>query len=303
MANPLTYDQIINAFKWAGINYKEYPGSRDRCRCHNGPHSAGGATSRPFSPEGTLVHITAGNLGSRTVEKYILDIINSDPNIPFKAQFIVAPDGTVWINGVGRANHDGSMSAAALEALKNATWSLTGYDDKRGSGLTGNTYAYGIENINAGPPNAAQRDSSVRIVAAIAKAMGRSGRNTAGHGEVASDRAYADPGMDMGAFRRDVMAFVSKGATNNPPPKEDELDMDRNDLKQAVAEVLRSEGVSGAADVPVMLNNGYANFLYKAIADVLRSEGVSGAADPAHNGVSTVETTLNELKELLKVKE
>lgn len=231
MANPLSYDQILAAFRWAGINYREYTGSRDRCRCHSGSHAAGGPLVRAWGPNvGTLVHITAGDLGSRTVEQYIRDIINGDPEVPFKAQFVVAPDGTVWINGVGRANHDGSMSNAAYAALRDGTFSLTGSQNLRGSDVTGNSFVYGIENINSGPPNAAQRNASVRICAAISHAQGWNGRDCAGHGEVASDRSFSDPGMDMGAFRRDVMAFVAN-PTNSPPPQE-VPDMDANQAAQ-----------------------------------------------------------------------
>lgn len=263
MGAPLSYDQITAAFRWAGITYREYSGSRDRCRCHNGSHAAGGPLIRAWGPiVGTLVHITAGDLGSRTVEKYIQDIINGDPNIPCKVQFVVAPDGVVWINSVGRSNHDGSMSTRAYNALRDGTFSLTGYQDLRGTELTGNSFTYGIENINSGPPNAAQRNASVRICAAISHAMGWSGRDCAGHGEVGSDRSYADPGMDMGAFRRDVMSFVSNPTGGSTPPpviKEDDLPTP-NDLLNAPVQRSGFAGDAGTTSLGACVSWLDANF-------------------------------------------
>lgn len=220
MATPYTYDQIIKALKAEGLVVHEYTGSRDRCRCHTGSHAAGGTKVRPWGPfYGTYTHITAGNLGTRTVESYIRDIINGDPNVPCKAHFVVPPDGSVWVNSVGRANHAGTVSSTSVAMQQAASFSFDKtYDPHRGHDADGNTHSYGIEAIAASAMNAAQREACVRINAALARPQGWDGGESVGHGECSDQRSYADPGLDMGAFRRDVRARITGGATPAPAP-------------------------------------------------------------------------------------
>lgn len=220
------YDQILAALRAEGLTVIEVPGSRGRCRCHNGPHSGGGSLARPFAPSGdVMAHITAGNLGSRTPLQYIADIINGDPQTPFKSQFVTDPKGVVYLNGVGRANHAGKCGSAAISASRRQTLSLDGYvGNLRGSDADGNTFWYGIENIAAKSMTAAQRESSVRICAALSRLAGRTGRGTIGHGEASSNRSYADPNLDMGQFRRDVIARVKAGPSGNTTQEDDMAD-------------------------------------------------------------------------------
>lgn len=217
MATPYTYDQIIKALKAEGLVVHEYTGARDRCRCHTGSHAAGGTKVRPWGPfYGTYTHITAGNLGTRTVEQYIRDIINGDPNVPCKAQFVVPPDGSVWVNSVGRANHAGTVSSTSISMQQAASFSFDKtYDPHRGHDADGNTHSYGIEAIAASAMNAAQREACVRINAALARPQGWDGGESVGHGECSDQRSYADPGLDMGAFRRDVRARITGGSTTD----------------------------------------------------------------------------------------
>jgi len=214
MANPMTPDQLLKALRNEGLTVREYAGWRDRCRCHNGSHAAGGPTVRSWGPiHGTMVHITAGGLGTRSVESYIRDIINGDPNTPTKCQFIVAPNGEVWINSAGRCNHAGTVSSASVSALANGTLSLAGSQNLRGHDVDGNTSMYGIENIAAVSMTAAQRESSVRICAAVSRAYGWDGRDAIGHGEASDQRGFGDPNLDMGRFRADVMSRIKNTTT------------------------------------------------------------------------------------------
>jgi hypothetical protein len=208
-----TYDQILRALRAEGLKVVEVPGSRGRCRCHSGPHSNGGPLVRAFAPTGdVMVHITAGGLGGRSPLQYIADIINGDPSTPFKSQFVTDPEGVVYLNGAGRANHAGTCGSRAVAASRNQQLSTEGYQGNlRGSDADGNTVWYGIENIAATSMTTAQRAASVRICAALSRLARRTGRGSIGHGEASNNRSYADPNLDMGAFRRDVIARVKAG--------------------------------------------------------------------------------------------
>lgn len=225
MAAPMTYDQIVKALKAEGCTVVQYAGSRDRCRCHTGSHAAGGTKVRAWGPiNGTMTHITAGNLGTRTVEQYIASIINGDPNTPCKAQFVVAPNGTVYVNSVGRCNHAGTIGSKSLAHAVAADFPLTGWTGAwRGHDVDGNTHFYGIENIAASSMTAAQREASVRINAAIARFYGWDGGESVGHGECSDQRGYADPNLDMGKFRADVRARVKAGTTSSTTPAPDSV--------------------------------------------------------------------------------
>lgn len=203
---PLTPDQLTAALDRFGVKYVEYPGWRTR--------GLSRAAQRGYDPRGITIHITAGGLGSRSVSKYIDDILLYDPSVPDKCNAATAPDGTLYLIAAGRANHHLYYSAAGLSALSSGKMSLNGSVAMRGSQQNFNTYSYGIENISAGPPNAAQRETSLRWAAAICYAHGWSGQEVVGHGELASDRGFSDPGIDMGAFRRDVMALVAEVRAN-----------------------------------------------------------------------------------------
>lgn len=208
-----TYDEILAALKAEGLQVIEVPGARGRCRCHNGPHDAGAPMVRSFAPTGdVMVHITAGDLSGRKPLQYIADIINGDSVTPFKSQFVTDPKGVVYVNGVGRANHAGNVSSASISASRAQAISTGGYvGTMRGHDADGNTVWYGIENIAATTMTAAQYEASVRICAAMARLSRRTGRGSIGHGEASDQRSYGDPNLDMGRFRRDVIARVKAG--------------------------------------------------------------------------------------------
>lgn len=216
MATPMTPTQLLTTLRAEGLTVKEYTGWRDRCRCHTGSHEKnegwlGDTADRGWGTvNGTVTHITAGDLGTRTVEQYIATAINGDPNIPCKVQIVVAPDGVVYLNSAGRSNHAGKVGSTVQAHMVAADFSLTDdYDDRfRGGSVDGNAFTYGVENITSKTMTAAQRTSSVKINAAIARHYGWDGGESVGHGEISSARYYVDPGLNMGAFRKDVRAHI-----------------------------------------------------------------------------------------------
>ena len=202
MATPITPDQLIKALKRMGQPYREYQGWRERGIWR---------TKRDgFEPRGITIHHTAGGLGKRSVEQYIADIIDGDPSVPDKAHAVIAPDGALWLNAAGRANHCVYYSQRAMDAILAGDLPTTGSVAWRGSLQNMNRHAYGVECIATGVPNAAQRATAVKWAAALALHHGWSGGETFGHGEVAQDRDWSDPGWDMGTFRRDVKALVKQ---------------------------------------------------------------------------------------------
>lgn len=231
----LTHDQLAAAVRAEGVTLIEFNvagyDSRKMCRCHSGDvkstrHDLGGPLARAYDPKGDVtVHITAGDLGSRGLLQYCLDILVTNPNAPLAANFGVGPDGTAVLLSAGRTNHALYSSVAARTAQDSDNLSLTSYHDLRGSGDDPKIRNYGIENISsrALDTNPKQYATSVRICAAIARAYGRSGRNMIGHGEMAQDRSFADPGINMGQFRRDVMARVKDPTTQQ---EDDEMSWD-----------------------------------------------------------------------------
>lgn len=207
MAAPMTPAQMLAVAKSTGFPVNTYTGWETRTR------NSGGT----FTPRGVVVHITAGGLGSRTAEAYIRDIILGDPQVSFKAQFVTSPDGTIWLVGTGRANHAGYCSDRAAKAFTAASFPTSGTVDWRGRDCNPGEFTYGIENIAGSSMTGRQRAASVALCSAIARHYGWSGGEMAGHGEIASDRSAADPNLNMGQFRADVMAAV-KGGTAAPAP-------------------------------------------------------------------------------------
>lgn len=222
MATPLTPSALIAVLKAEGIVVREYTGWRDRCRCHTGSHEDGvGWAGRGWGTlNGTVTHITGGDLGGRTVPDYIRDIINGDPDVPCKAQFVIAPNGDCWLNSAGRCNHAGWVGGRVDDHMIAADFSLSdNYDDRfRGDSADGNSFTMGIEQITSSAVTSAQRATSVKINAALARKFGWTGQESVGHGEISSARSFVDPGLDMGQFRRDVMARVEAGPGTPPEP-------------------------------------------------------------------------------------
>lgn len=209
MADPLSADRQLEAARMFGNTVREYPGWRTR--------GLERARTKGWAPQGIVIHHTAGNLGSRSPEAYIRDILVGDPSVPDKCSVAIDPDGVVWMVAAGRANHMLYYSQSARDMAIAATWPTTGSTNARGSLQNGNSWTYGVEIIAAGSPNPAQRLAAVRWAAGLAKLHGWSGGEVFGHGEAAYDRDFSDPGLDMGAFRRDVAALL--GAARPAPAR------------------------------------------------------------------------------------
>lgn len=227
MADPMTPDQMLAAFKAEGIKVREYPGWKTRCRCcpDNVNHRLNGPYIRPWGDvNGMVQHITGGGLGNRTVEQYIRDIILFDKALLTKSQFVTAPNGELWLVAAGRCNHTGKVGSRVRDHLRAADFSLTDdYDNRfQGASADGNGFTYGNEAIAASAMNASQRATSVLLWAAIARFHKWDGQETVGHGEVSSARGKGDPNLHMGQFRKDIMARVkasTKPVTPDPKPE------------------------------------------------------------------------------------
>lgn len=224
MTTPMTPAQMLKAYKAEGLTVKEYEGWERRCRCcpDSGPHQLSGPYIRGWGDvNGQLAHITGGGLGKRTVEQYIRDIILYDPALLTKCHTVVDPAGVVWLVAAGRANHAGKVGKNVRAHMLAADYSLTDdYDSRfRGGVADGNAFTYGDECIAASKMNAKQYESLVRVHAARARFHDWTGQESVGHGEVSSARTPADPNLDMGKFRRDVMARVKAGPGSTPAPE------------------------------------------------------------------------------------
>lgn len=239
MATPLSADEQLKAYKASGIkNIHENGGWRTR--------GIWRISAKGWSPVGIIIHQTAGNLGSRTVQQYMDDIINDDPACPDKCNVAVAPDGTLWVNAAGRANHCLQYSSKALNAIKTGSMPLDRkYADYRGSAQNMNFYTYGVEMI-ATNPTEAQIDTAARWAAALCRAHGWSAGHVAGHGEVADDRDYSDPGIDMGKFRTRVDALL-KNKTNQEDDTMQQADWER--MERLVRTEISRSNLSGKDDV------------------------------------------------------
>lgn len=221
MADPMTPDQMLAAFKAEGIKVREYPGWKTRCRCcpDNVNHRLNGPYIRNWGDvNGMVQHITGGGLGSRTVEEYIRDIILFDKSLLTKSQFVTAPNGELWLVAAGRCNHTGLVGSKVRDHLRVADFSLTDdYDNRfQGASADGNGFTYGNEAIAASAMNASQRATSILLWAAIARFHKWTGQETVGHGEISSARGKGDPNLHMGQFRKDIMARVKAGTGTKP---------------------------------------------------------------------------------------
>jgi hypothetical protein len=134
----------------------------------------------------------------------------------------------------------------------------------------------------------------------VGKAQQKFTRNTftafsghCGH-QHAPDNNHGDPGdWDM-----DRILAAAGGSGGRPlQPEEDDMPFSMDEIKQAIAEVLRSEGVSGAGDAGAMRDRGYYQMSIDANADVARSEGMSGAGDPAYNGTQQILDAVAQVQE------
>lgn len=214
---------IVDGFRSAGLTVVELDGWRDRCRCHAGSHEKRvQPTGRAFrSFHGVTWHHTAGPmLGGQAAIDYCKQIlVRGNGVVPGPLCLAgVDKDGRMIMISAGRANHIGSISQRSLTAMRNASFSLEGSQNLRGSGVDGNAYTLGFEILAPGVPNDKQREATKIASAVINDLCGWSGQETHGHGECSDQRGFSDPGFDMGRVRRDVMEAGEKLRRVVPTP-------------------------------------------------------------------------------------
>lgn len=217
MAAPLSPQILLDILRAEGLDVVEHLGWRDRCRCHDGSHERGEHPSgRAWGPiHGVTAHITTGAryTGQQALDYTTALIVRGNGSTPGPlCQICIDGDGRVILSAAGRSNHGGSISQRAKDAMLAGSFSTSGWQDLRGSGVDGNTLTYGVEMFSPSGPAEVQVESFVRVAAAISRYYGWTGQETHGHGEVADQRGYSDPGYDMGDIRRRVMALVVSGA-------------------------------------------------------------------------------------------
>ena len=213
MAPILAPEQIVQAFRDAGLNVVEMPGWMDRCRCHDGAHRTDPKKVRSFGPiNGITIHHTAGPMlsGDQAIQ-YTRDIlIAGNGNTPGPLCLAgVDADGRMIMVGAGRCNHIGSVSQASINAMQSASFSMINSQNLRGSGVDGNTHTYGFEALAPGAPNAAQVNAMVTAAAALCRLYGWDGGEVHGHGECSNQRDFSDPGLNMGEFRTNVRSLLT----------------------------------------------------------------------------------------------
>lgn len=217
--------QIIAAIEAEGLVWAAVGDWEGRCRCHTGRHVDGGPKVRAWTgtPIGFTVHITTGlrYTGADAIRYANNILVGGNGEVPGPlSQFGIDGDGRVLLVSAGRSNHvgkigDDNVGMDALDMIRDGQMSLTRSYDSRGQGADadGNTILTGVEILSPSGPSAVQREAAVKLAAAMCRLYGFGARSVHGHGEIASSRGYSDPGMDMGAFRRDVLACLAPKAS------------------------------------------------------------------------------------------
>ncbi len=219
MATPMTASQIVAQLKKWGIKYVEVKTWETHNRNSVGAwggvngfiwHHTGADTSNPAAyAAGTLYNGFAGLPGPL-------------------CHFGLAPDGTVYLVGWGRANHAGGGDPVVLNHVINEDYSGQLRPTKGNStGVDGNRAFYGVEIMYSGSHamTSAQYKTALKLSAAICDFHGWTEKSCIAHGEWSSDKW--DPGyasgkiMDMVKVRADIKATKAAGPTPvvvTPPP-------------------------------------------------------------------------------------
>ena len=258
MAAPMTPAQMLKALKAEGVDVVEWPGWRDRCRCHSGSHEKGKKpTGRPWGEmHGVMVHHTGSDVQG---DNYIRNILASGyGDLPGPlCQAAGRMNGEIILVASGRGNHAGGGDPAVL--AKVIAESYTSLDPTKGNktGTDGNDNFYGLECMYDGgqPMTAKQLDGAVRYAAAICRFHGWTAKSVIGHGEWSSDKW--DPGrQDMDDFRRRVQARLDKPPTGGTSPKEWDEMATEAEIRKIVREEARDAVDRRVGDV-VPVPSGY----------------------------------------------
>lgn len=219
MSKPMTPTQLIAQLKKWGIKYVEVKSWETHNRNAVGPwsdlkgfiwHHTGADTTSPATyAGGTLYNGFSGLPGPL-------------------CHFGLAPDGTVYLVGWGRANHAGGGDPVVLQHVIDEDYTGQLRPTKGNSnGTDGNRYFYGVEIMYSGSHKMtdAQYKTALKLSAAICDFHGWTEKSCIAHGEWSSDKW--DPGyasgkiMDMVKVRADIKATkaAGPGGTTTPTPE------------------------------------------------------------------------------------
>jgi hypothetical protein len=216
MATPMTASQIVAQLKKWGIKYKEVKSWETHNRAGHG--AWGGMNGFIWHHTGADVKDAAEYAGST--------LYNGLSTLPGPlCHFGLAPDGTVYLVGWGRANHAGGGDPVVLNHVINEDYSGQLHPTKGNSnGVDGNAHFYGVEIMYSGSHKMtdAQYKTALKLSAAILDFHKWTEKSVIGHGEWSSDKW--DPGyapskiMDMTKVRADVKTTLKAGAKPAPAP-------------------------------------------------------------------------------------
>lgn len=133
----------------------------------------------------------------------------------------IATDGRAYLTGWGRANHAGLGDSNVLDKVITENYNLTETLRPKKADKDGNAVFYGFEIMYDGksPMSDAQRQTIVRICAAICTHHNWNAHSVIGHGEWQPGKW--DPGahgklIDMGEFRKEVAQAIKEGPKKLP---------------------------------------------------------------------------------------
>ncbi|OSC76521.1 hypothetical protein B5180_01830 [Streptomyces sp. BF-3] len=283
MATPMTASQFVKALEDEGVDVKEYRSWRTHNRNHKGPWR---------DLNGVVIHHTAGSNSLALCYDGIAGLPGP------LCHTHLSKSGVATMVGYGRANHAGSFPANAFNAMKSESKT-----HPRPSGpetVDANAHTYGIEIENLGNGRdfypRKQYDAAVRWAAAICRFHGWTADSVIGHKEGTTRKidpkgpiGSADgPQFDMGQFRRDVDARLTKDEAPKPttpskPVKPATPAKPTVDLSNLIAAArrdpgLRQGGTTHPADV-------------KLVEAALQKEGLLSAAYAKDGSFGTLTRT------------
>lgn len=251
MATPLTHAARVAAMQAEGLHVVVLPGAESNNRNHKG---AWGPVN------GLLVHHTGSNTNDPAGYARFLFGGRSDLPGPLCHDGL-APDGTIYVVGNGRANHAGKGSSATLDRIIAETMPLDAEVRPGPDNVDGNARLYGLEVMYSGSRamTPEQREAAVKWAAAHCRAHAWSAGSVAGHKEWTASKW--DPGQcHMGSLRRDVAARLStatsQGQPTNPSPQGDD-DMTPDQVERLNRALAASEKVAWALDNSILPTLSY----------------------------------------------
>lgn len=218
MATPMTATQIVAQLKKWGIPYKEVKDWDTHNRNAKGDWG-------PLN--GFIWHHTGADVSQANAASYAASTLyNGLSTLPGPlCHFGLAPDGTVYLVGWGRANHAGGGDPVVLNHVINEDYSGQ-LKPTRGNanGTDGNAHFYGVEIMYSGSHamTDAQYKTALKLSAAILDFHKWTEKSVIAHGEWSNDKW--DPGyasgkiMDMTKVRSAIADTVKAGPKPAPKP-------------------------------------------------------------------------------------